>query len=70
MINQLNCMKLSRGVVLTEYYNAHFTTDICCTHTTRCADMMFVKTLADFGPIMFYSKASNSRHIKFCDKAA
>ena len=27
-------------------------------------------TLADFGPIIFYSKARNSRHIKFCDKTA
>ena len=35
-------------------------------------DMIFVKTftLADFGPIIFYSKARNSRHIKFCDKTA
>ena len=36
------------------------------------ADMIFVKTftLEDFGPIIFYSKVRNSRHIKFCDKTA
>ena len=35
-------------------------------------DMIFVKsfTLADFGLIIFYPKAPNSRHITFCDKSA
>ena len=35
------------------------------------ADMIFVKsfTLADFGLIIFYPKARNSRHITFCDKS-
>ena len=34
-------------------------------------DMIFVKsfTLADFGLIIFYPKARNSRHITFCDKS-
>ena len=33
--------------------------------------MIFVKsfTLADFGLIIFYPKARNSRHITFCDKS-
>ena len=36
------------------------------------SDVIFVKsfTLADFGLIIFYPKARNSRHITFCDKSA
>ena len=41
-------------------------------HTKDMPDMIFVKTftLADFGPIIFYPKVPNSRHIKFCDITA
>ena len=40
--------------------------------TSLQSDIIFVKTftLADFWPIIFYSKARNSRDIKFCDKTA